>query len=129
MTGNLAYALAGTNLLSFDTALPGTIRTSVGITGVDATQTLVGLDMRPATNTLYALGYNATAQTYTLYALNALTGVAAPVNATPIALALGTGKIGFDFNPTVDRIRVMSSQPRQLPPQPHRRHHCRHRCP
>ena len=108
VTGQLAYALAGTNLLTFDTASPGLIRISTGITGLNATQTLVGLDIRPATNTLYALGYNATAQTYTLYSLNSLTGVATSVNTTPIALALGTGKVGFDFNPTVDRIRVTS---------------------
>ena len=108
VTGQLAYALAGTNLLTFDTAQPGLIRTSVGITNVDAAQTLVGLDIRPVTNTLYALGYNATAQNYQLYALNSLTGAATAVNATPIALALGTGKVGFDFNPTVDRIRVTS---------------------
>ncbi|WP_426059522.1 DUF4394 domain-containing protein [Hymenobacter sp. B1770] len=109
VTGNLAYGLAGSNLISFDTALPGTIRTSVGITGVNVAQTLVGLDIRPLTNTLYALGYNATAQSYQLYALNAATGVATPVNATPIALPLGTGKIGFDFNPVADRIRVVST--------------------
>ncbi|MDB5270542.1 MAG: hypothetical protein JWP58_3582 [Hymenobacter sp.] len=109
VTGNLAYALSGTNLITFDTALPGTIRTSVGITGVDAAQTLMGLDIRPATNTLYAFGYNATAQTYTLYSLNSLTGLATAVNATPIGLVLGTGKVSFDFNPTVDRIRVLSS--------------------
>ena len=108
VTGQLAYALAGTNLISFDTALPGTIRTSVGITGVDAAQTLAGLDIRPATNSLYAFGYNATAQTYQLYTLNAQTGVATAVNTTPVALALGTGKVDFDFNPTVDRIRVTS---------------------
>ena len=108
VTAQLAYALGGNNLLTFDTANPGLIRTSTGITGVDAAQILVGLDIRPATNTLYALGYNATAQTYQLYTLNALTGVATAVNTTPIALALGTGKVGFDFNPTVDRIRVTS---------------------
>ena len=108
LTGQLAYTLAGTNLLTFDTGQPGLIRTSVGITGVNAAQTLVGLDIRPATNTLYALGYNATDQTYTLYTLNGLTGVATPVNTAPIALALGTGKVGFDFNPAVDRIRVTS---------------------
>ncbi|RSK47742.1 DUF4394 domain-containing protein [Hymenobacter rigui] len=109
ITGQLAYALAGTNLITFDTALPGTIRTSTGITGIDATQTLVGLDVRPATNTLMALGYNATAQTATLYSVNAATGVARAINATPVALALGTGSIGFDFNPTVDRIRVVGA--------------------
>ncbi|ALW85511.1 hypothetical protein AUC43_10655 [Hymenobacter sedentarius] len=108
VSGQLVYALAGTNLLTFDTAQPGLIRTSVGITGVDAAQTLVGMDIRPATNSLYALGYNATAQTYQLYTLNSLTGAAVAVNTAPVALALGTGKVGFDFNPTVDRIRVTS---------------------
>ncbi|MCA8831266.1 DUF4394 domain-containing protein [Hymenobacter pini] len=109
ITGQLAYALAGTNLITFDTALPTTIRTSTGITGVDASQTLVGLDVRPSTNTLVALGYNATAQTATLYSINAATGVARAINTTPVALALGTGSIGFDFNPTVDRIRVVGA--------------------
>ena len=109
VTGQLAYALAGTNLLTFDTARPDVIRTSTGVTGLAAGQALVGLDVRPATNTLYALGYNATAQAYTLYTLNSLTGALTPVNATPVPLALGAGKIGFDFNPTVDRIRVVAT--------------------
>ncbi len=112
ITGQLAYALAGTNLLTFDTALPGTIRTAVGITGVDAAQTLVGLDVRPANNALYALGYNATAATGVansqLYSINATTGVATP-NSAAFRLELGTGAIGFDFNPTVDRIRVVGA--------------------
>jgi hypothetical protein len=112
ITGQLAYALAGPNLLTFDTALPGTIRTSVGITGVEATQTLVGLDVRPANNALYALGYNAAAAAGVansqLYTLNAGSGVATPLGAA-FRLELGTGAIGFDFNPTVDRIRVVSA--------------------
>jgi hypothetical protein len=112
ITGQLAYALAGTNLLTFDTALPGTIRTAVGITGVDATQTLVGLDVRPANNALYALGYNAAAASGVansqLYSINAVTGVATP-NSAAFRLELGTGTIGFDFNPTVDRIRVVGA--------------------
>ncbi|MGI4738960.1 MAG: DUF4394 domain-containing protein [Janthinobacterium lividum] len=112
VTGQLAYALAGNNLLSFDTALPTSIRTSVGITGVDATQTLVGLDVRPATNTLYALGYNAAAATGVanaqLYSLSATSGVATAVG-DAFRLELGTGSMGFDFNPTVDRIRVVGA--------------------
>jgi hypothetical protein len=112
ITGQLAYALAGTNLLTFDTDLPGTIRTSLGITGVDAAQTLVGLDVRPANNALYALGYNATAAAGVvnsqLYTLNAVTGVASPLGAA-FRLELGTGAVGFDFNPTVDRIRVVGA--------------------
>ncbi|MGI4871730.1 MAG: DUF4394 domain-containing protein [Janthinobacterium lividum] len=112
ISGNLAYALAGTNLLTFDTLVPGTIRTSVGLTGVDATQTLVGLDVRPLNNALYALGYNAAAATGVansqLYTINATTGVATPLGAA-VRLELGTGNIGFDFNPTVDRIRVVGA--------------------
>ena len=107
VTGNLAYALAGSNLLSFDTALPGAIRTSVGITGVATGQTLVGMDVRPLNNALYALGYDATTQTGQLYTINAVTGVATNLSGTTnLALPLGSGSIAFDFNPTVDRIRV-----------------------
>ncbi|UOQ72019.1 DUF4394 domain-containing protein [Hymenobacter cellulosilyticus] len=108
ITGQLVYALAGTNLVTFDSAQPGLIRTATGITGVDASQTLVGLDVRPLNNALYALGYNATAQTAQLYTINGTTGVATPTSGV-FALALGTGSIGFDFNPTVDRIRVVGA--------------------
>jgi hypothetical protein len=112
VTGQLAYALAGTNLLTFDSSNPGLIRTSTGITGMAATQTLVGLDIRPANNSLYALGYDAALAAPGLntqiYSLNAVTGVATPIG-TAVRLELGTGKVGFDFNPTVDRIRVTSS--------------------
>ncbi|UOQ52788.1 DUF4394 domain-containing protein [Hymenobacter cellulosivorans] len=108
ITGQLVYALAGTNLITFDSAQPTLVRTAVGITGVDATQTLVGLDVRPLNNALYALGYNATTQTAQLYTINGTTGVATPTSAG-IALALGTGGVSFDFNPTVDRIRVVGA--------------------
>ena len=107
ITGNLAYALAGGNLLSFDTDLPGTIRTSVSVTGVATGQTLVGMDVRPLNNALYALGYNATTQTGQLYTINATTGAATNLSGTTnLDLPLGTGSVAFDFNPTVDRIRV-----------------------
>ncbi len=108
VTGNLVYGLAGTNLLTFDTALPGTIRTSVGLTGVPADQVVVGLDIRPATNVLYGLGYRATDQMAQLYTVNATNGSAIAVG-SPVMLALGTGAVGFDFNPTVDRIRVVGA--------------------
>ena len=105
VTGNLAYALAGGNLISFDTALPGSIRSSVGITGVSTTQTLVGMDVRPLNNALYALGYDAATQSGQVYTINANTGVATSIS-NSLTLPLGSGSIAFDFNPTVDRIRV-----------------------
>lgn len=105
VTGQLAYALAGTNLLTFDTAQPNLIRTSVGLTGVGTAQTIVGMDVRPLNNALYALGYDATAQSGQLYTINATTGVATALGSA-VALPLGSGSIAFDFNPSADRIRV-----------------------
>ena len=105
VTGNLAYALAGGNLISFDTALPGAIRSSVGVTGVATGQTLVGMDVRPLNNALYALGYDAATQTGQVYTINAVTGAATSIS-NSLTLPLGSGSIAFDFNPTVDRIRV-----------------------
>ncbi|SFQ49271.1 DUF4394 domain-containing protein [Hymenobacter arizonensis] len=112
VTGQLAYALAGANLIEFDTALPGTIRRAVGITGVDAAQTLAGLDVRPLNNVLYALGYNAAAAAGVanaqVYSLNAVTGVATAAGPA-VRLTLGTGSLGMDFNPLTDRIRVVGA--------------------
>uniref|UniRef100_UPI003CFAECD7 DUF4394 domain-containing protein n=1 Tax=Hymenobacter sp. B1770 TaxID=1718788 RepID=UPI003CFAECD7 len=81
------------------------------ISGVAAGQRLVGMDYRPNTGELYALGYNAANSEARLYKLNPTTGVGTAVGNGPITLALGgaTERIGFDFNPTVDRIRVVST--------------------
>ncbi len=110
VTGDLLYALTTTgNLVSFDAAQPGIIRTLVAVTGLATGQVLSGLDSRPATGQLYVLGYNSATGEARLYTINPATGVATAIGAAPITLALGTGKIGFDFNPTVDRIRVTGS--------------------
>jgi hypothetical protein len=116
VTGQLLYAVAGGNLISFDSNAPGVIRTAVNFgAGLTAGQTVVGTDFRPATGQLYALGYNpaltgstANAQLYTV----SLTTGALTAVGTAIRLELGTGtlpQVGFDFNPTVDRIRVISA--------------------
>lgn len=108
--GQLAFAINSANsLLSFDTQNPALVRSQLGISGLSAGQSLVGMDFRPATGELYALGYNATNGESQLYTINTTTGAAAAVNAVPIVLSLGNGsQVGFDFNPTVDRIRVVA---------------------
>ncbi|TPG65992.1 DUF4394 domain-containing protein [Hymenobacter nivis] len=111
LVGQLLYAVAGGNLISFDSGAPGTVRSAVNFGGgITTGETTVGIDFRPATGQLYALGYNATAGTATVYSVNLTTGgftAAGPA----IALALGaaTDRVGFDFNPTVDRIRVLAT--------------------
>jgi hypothetical protein len=96
-------------LIRFDVANPKTITNIGTISGLTSGQMLVGSDFRPNTGELFALGYKSSDSTAQLYKINLTTSVASPVNGTPIKLALGTGPVGFDFNPAVDRIRVVST--------------------
>lgn len=108
--GVSAATLFGTtstrDLITFDSATPGTIASSVPITGlVDQFESIAGIDFRPATGQLYALG-NAPGSVYRIYTINTSSGVATPLGE---AQELSGGFWGFDFNPTVDRIRVVSN--------------------
>ncbi len=110
VTGQLVYALTANNsLISFDSDLPEVVRNLVTVTGVAAGQNLVGTDFRPATGELYGLGYNATNGEARLYNIDRISGVATAIGAASVTLALGAGDVGFDFNPTVDRIRVVGA--------------------
>lgn len=108
----------GASLLRFYKNAPGTV-TTVAIAGVGAFETLVGVDFRPATGQLFGLGVNATLNTATLYLIDPQTGAATVVgtqggisfvDATglPVDLPAASVGYGFDFNPTVDRIRVVT---------------------
>jgi Domain of unknown function (DUF4394)/PEP-CTERM motif len=95
---------SGQTLISFNTSSPGTLQSGVAISGLQSNETIKGLDFRPATSQLYALG-----STNRLYTLNALTGVASQVGVGPFTPALSGSNFGFDFNPVLDRIRVVSN--------------------
>jgi hypothetical protein len=90
------------NLLTFDSATPGTA-SSVAITGLQAGESVLAIDLRPANGQLYALG-----STSRLYTINPATGAATQVGSGPFSPALVGTSFGFDFNPVVDRIRVVS---------------------
>ncbi|MBA3271288.1 MAG: DUF4394 domain-containing protein [Acidobacteria bacterium] len=64
--------------------------------------------MRPATNQLYALG--ASGQ---LYFIDQQTAAATRIG-TPLSTALSGTEFGFDFNPAVDRIRIVSNTGQNL---------------
>jgi hypothetical protein len=104
-----AYAVTATNkLLSFSTATPGAIISTVAITGLQSGDSVVGIDFRPATGQLYAMG-----SLSNLYTINPQTGVASQIGTTFSPALTGTS-FGFDFNPTVDRIRVVSDAEQNL---------------
>jgi hypothetical protein len=91
---------ASPNLIKFDTASPGAV-TLTPITGlVASSERIVGLDYRPATGQVFA--YSSAAR---LYVLDPVSGAATQTGPRP---AFGGGTFGFDFNPTVDRIRAVT---------------------
>jgi hypothetical protein len=103
------YGLTTTNgLVVFDSATPGSLTSSVPVTGLVAGDTLVGIDFRPANGQLYGLGSGSR-----LYSINRVTGVATQVGSSG-AFTLNGTSYGFDFNPTVDRIRVVSDVDQNL---------------
>lgn len=112
-TSPVAYAIDETNnLLIFNFLNIGTPIIKA-ITGLQTGETILGIDMRPATGQLYALG-----STSRLYVLNTSSGAAAVVGTVPFATLLSGTSFGFDFNPTVDRIRCISNTGQNLRLQP-----------
>jgi hypothetical protein len=115
-----AHALVGgTGIAAFATTFPQGIEAPLALAGVTAGDTIVSIDRRPQNGFLYGLGFNATAGTVQLYSISGTTGFATPIGATgsfvaadgvtpaPVGAGAGTA-FGLDFNPTVDRVRVVN---------------------
>ncbi len=104
-----AVAVTASNkLLKFNAGRPGRILSSLNITGLQAGETLLGIDYRVSKDQLYALGSSGR-----LYTVNEDTAAASVVG-MPFAVKLEGTQFGFDFNPTVDRIRVVSNTGQNL---------------
>ncbi len=105
--------LPGNVLIRFESANPSQTSTIGTVTGLGANETIRGIDFRPRTGQLYAStvvtgsAANSVIRTYTI---NPLNGQASLVGQTAAALA-GAGDVptGYDFNPTVDRIRYVNT--------------------
>ncbi|CAN5743537.1 DUF4394 domain-containing protein [soil metagenome] len=95
-------------IITFDVSSPEMIGSSVEITGLDMEDWLVGIDLRPATGELIGLSAGSI-----LYEVDPLTGEASALGEM-FDPALEADTLGFDFNPTVDRIRVDVSTTQNL---------------
>ncbi|MFD2146357.1 DUF4394 domain-containing protein [Mucilaginibacter antarcticus] len=104
----MAYAVSSANELVVFNPMTGT-SVAKAISGVVAGETILGLDFRPATGQLYGLGSSSR-----IYVFNTSTGAATAVGAAPFATLLTGTDFGFDFNPTVDRIRIVSNTGQNL---------------
>jgi hypothetical protein len=104
-----AYGLTTNNqLVVFNTATPNVLSAPLPITGLQAGENILAIDFRPANNVLYGLGSSSR-----LYTINTTTGGATQVGAAG-AFTLNGTDFGFDFNPAVDRIRVVSNTGQNL---------------
>jgi hypothetical protein len=92
--------VTGNNLIFFDSATPGTPLGRIRVTGLSANETLQAFDYRPATSGLYAL--SDAGQLYVIDTTTAVATKVGPINPIPPA----DTHFGFDFNPTVDLIRI-----------------------
>lgn len=108
------YAVTDTaNLIAFDTSDPGTLAFNVPIGGLDTTETICGIDFRPSTGQLFAVG-----SYETVYTINVQQPAIGPVTATASSVGPGpqinhentpANKFGVDFNPVSDQIRFTSN--------------------
>lgn len=110
VSAETAYALdSRVNLLRFDTNTPGFVDSSRTIRGLQPGESILGIDFRPANGQLFGLG-----STSRLYVIDPATAVATAVGTGPFTPRLDGTEFGFDFNPTVDRIRVVSDRGQNL---------------
>ena len=89
-------------LVTFPASDPGDVSNPVKVAGIADGYELAAIDYRPSTDALYGVAGNGTsAQLYRIGDGGAATPVGVPF---PLA-----GDVSIDFNPTVDRLRVVSN--------------------
>lgn len=105
-----AFAIGSSNnLLGFNVSAPNKVNSDKPITGLQTGEAILAIDIRPATGQLYGLG-----STSRLYMIDKTTAVATVVGTSAFTPALSGATFGFDFNPSVDRIRVISNTKQNL---------------
>lgn len=114
--GDTVVLTASGRVVSFNRAAPATQVGAVAVTGLAAGDVLVGIDYRSADGLLYALSNGGR-----LYTVDPSTGTAtlkstlraAAGDDSPFTVLAGT-RFGVDFNPVVDRLRVVSDSGQNL---------------
>lgn len=109
---SLVGVTADNRLVIVRSDVPSQVQYSVPLAGLVDGERIVGLDRRPATGTLYALG--ASSRVYTVDPASGWAMAVGLPSLPAFAPALEGTAFGFDFNPTVDRIRVVSDTGQDL---------------
>jgi hypothetical protein len=97
------FATTGQNqLIQFESKRPERVKSYRTISGLPAGVSLAGIDFRPATGDLYGVGSDSV-----VYRLNPQTAIAV-AEGPAFTPGLNGRFFGVDFNPVVDKIRVVS---------------------
>jgi len=94
-------------VISFNRATPGTLVSNLPVRGLASGERLIGIDVRPATNTIYAV-----TSLGGIFTLDPSTGTLTP--AALLSVALQGTSFGVDFNPMADRLRIVSNTGQNL---------------
>lgn len=95
-------------LISIDPSTPGTIESNEALTGLAGGESILGMDFR-GNGDLYALG-----STGQLYVIDIDLAAAVPVGPGIGVDVTGITNLSFDFNPVVDRIRIITDDDRNF---------------
>jgi hypothetical protein len=93
---------SGNALLSFNAGRPQVVLSRVQVGGLEAGESITAIDIRPANGRLF--GATSTGR---LLTIDPKSGTAQQVGTARFASFTKDREIGFDFNPVVDRIRVV----------------------
>ena len=104
---NMVAVTADNQVIRFNGTAPGTVSSTVAITGLQSGEMLHGIDFRPANGRLYAVG-----STGRLYTIDPASGAATQSGSS--TLSLSGMAFGVDFNPVPDRLRVVSDGDQNL---------------
>lgn len=109
LKGTTFYALTSSNeLVTYLSGNPLVEVSAIAITGLAAGERLLAIDFRPANEVLY--GVSTASKIYTI---NLSSGLATAVAGSFTPMINGDW-VGFDFNPTVDRIRLVTNSGQNL---------------
>ncbi|MDQ3693044.1 MAG: DUF4394 domain-containing protein [Chloroflexota bacterium] len=103
------YGVSTTNqLITFTPETPGSLEADAQLSGLAPGVDIIGIDVRPATGELFGIGDD-----NVLYVIDVETGEVTAIG-TGIDPVIDGTMIGFDFNPTVDRIRLTTNTGQNL---------------
>lgn len=105
------YALSDNSLYKMNATDVKSLPTKITITGLPGIEKILSIDFRPATGSLYGVS-----DASKIYIIDE-TGVARPISSTPFnpSLNINTNTtVSLDFNATIDKIRVVTSDGQNL---------------